>query len=80
MENLVKTTKLVFDVTHNGASAHVSVEKNAQGGINNLTIDQIRLTEGMFMGNLHFNNNASEGITKVKALLDEVLSEASNEE
>ena len=29
MENLVKTTKLVFDVTHDGVSAHVSVEKNA---------------------------------------------------
>lgn len=80
MENLVKTTKLVFDVTCNGASAHVSVEKNAEGGINNLSVDQIRLENGMFMGNLHFNNNASEGITKIKALLDTVLSEATNEE
>lgn len=80
MENLVKTTELAFDVTHNGASAHVVAKKNADGAITNISIDQIRLENGMFMGNLHFNNNASEGITKIKALLDTVLSEATNEE
>ena len=80
MKNLVKTTKLVFDVTDNGASAHVTVEKAANGDINSMSIDQIRLAEGMFMGNLHFNNNTSASITKVKALLDTILAEATSEE
>ena len=75
MENLVKTTNISFETSKGGYRASVSATKDIEGNITNIRLNQIQTSNGMWIGDLNFNGDASEQIAAIEELVNQALTE-----